>query len=92
MLTEDCSVVAASWCRCVCCRCCCCSVTDSVRSEQRQLRLAPFREAGFRLVAAVVLEPEPVLAKRLTRRDSRPLLLPCLDDLLDVQGERVLGV
>jgi len=58
----------------------------SVQYEQRRQRLALFRAAGFKLVAAVVLEPEAVLDKRLQQRNTS-LYTPCLDDLLDMQGE-----
>jgi hypothetical protein len=67
-------------------RLCCASVARSVSREERRRRLAPFREAGFRLVAGVVVEQEGVLHKRLLRRDQQ--LCPAPEDMLDMQGEQ----
>lgn len=64
----------------------CCTAVCSVRAETRRRRLAPFRDAGFRLVAGVTVEQDHVLHKRLTRRDQQ--LCPALEDLLDMAGEQ----
>ncbi|KAF6263098.1 hypothetical protein COO60DRAFT_537513 [Scenedesmus sp. NREL 46B-D3] len=56
----------------------------NVNGEERQRRLAPFRAAGFRLAAAVVVEQEALLQKRLMRRDQQ--LCPAPEDMLAMQG------
>jgi hypothetical protein len=52
-------------------------------------RLAPFRAAGFRLAAAVVVEQEALLHKRLMRRQQMQQLCPAPEDMLAMQGRRV---
>jgi hypothetical protein len=60
------------------------SIACSVSREERRRRLAPFRSAGFRLVAGVVVEQEGLLHKRLMRRGQQ--LCPAPEDMLEMQG------
>ncbi|WIA38205.1 hypothetical protein OEZ86_001552 [Tetradesmus obliquus] len=60
----------------------------NVSRDERRRRLAPFREAGFRIAAAVVLEEEAELHRRLARRGQG--LCPAPEDLLDMQANFAL--